>query len=777
MLAVWCTPVLQRLYQQYGVSGGAFELGQIGEPNALPVGSTYYPFPGYSALEEGTWTNAIVGQTGLGVDASPEGITAVSSDTTSSTSCGATPSVPSAVGGCYSLAGNWVFGTIFYVQSPSGGSFRWRANDGFGVGAWTTVNTAGTAGINFLNFESPHGISNGGIFTTLQINVLPATSGPVTLTVVDLRSETPGIHAIMLGQPGGTSQEITNLPAPGFIRHMQNLQPDVYMSSWGGNEGGASLSPGMNIAPLPSGTNPQTTLGTFGSGLSAVCSGSTITPTGWTLSNNDIGAIITVASGCTAGTYYVISYTGGVWTVIDNVTGAGHPTTPGTGTGMVGTISAGMTGFLSTLNARVAQANPNVDLMFLPEYDLSPALAHAVSDYQYELAEETWARLAACNPSSGVGCAILKASLLVGGYPQSQQRGLLTNPSHLGAAGASMWAGAIVNFLDLGDPLPYSQSNIAAAISTNSVGGGAFAPNLQGVQNILFGPGSGANYNNANQNIIISYEGQQSGNPSAIGNTIIAIQGAKNAHINYATLAGWDACSTCVGTGENAFFAGWGDRVFPVANTTLGAQYLAGIGSQPGSSVVAGHDIGLIGGNLAGGGTNPLINDFHVMSMGGYTGKCASGPTLAYVGSWGDGSCVRHNNSYVTGRLIAGTTADVSYSATPVLANTTAYTLNTDESGGLCTNPGAAGTVICTLPACSVTAIGLTYAAYEATPTASSFTLELLAGAGDKISLGATTGAAAGNIQTITFGSAAKLVCIATNNWAAVSFNGTWTVN
>ena len=106
-----------------------------------------------------------------------------------------------------------------------------------------------------------------------------------------------------------------------------------------------------------------------------------------------------------------------------------------------------------------------------------------------------------------------------------------------------------------------------------------------------------------------------------------------------------------------------------------------------------------------------------------------------------------------------------------VLPKTAGYALLSTDSGKVLTNTAAAGTVIFTLPAAT---LGLTYSfSVEA-----AFILEILAVGTDVLRIGATTSAAAGNLQSSVVGSTLVLVCTRAGFWTTMGgISGTWTVN
>jgi hypothetical protein len=102
-------------------------------------------------------------------------------------------------------------------------------------------------------------------------------------------------------------------------------------------------------------------------------------------------------------------------------------------------------------------------------------------------------------------------------------------------------------------------------------------------------------------------------------------------------------------------------------------------------------------------------------------------------------------------------------------SKTASYTVLTTDLGTAFTNNGAAGAVIFTLPAA---AIGLYYrfTCFVAQ------TLEVLCVGSDKIAVGTTNSAAAGNAQVATPFASLSIRCDVTGQWVATSSTGTWTV-
>lgn len=106
-----------------------------------------------------------------------------------------------------------------------------------------------------------------------------------------------------------------------------------------------------------------------------------------------------------------------------------------------------------------------------------------------------------------------------------------------------------------------------------------------------------------------------------------------------------------------------------------------------------------------------------------------------------------------------------------ILPKTAGYTLLAADGNKVLTNTGSTGTVIFTLPAAT---LGLTYSfSVEVAQI-----LEILAVGTDVLRIGATTSAAAGNLQSNVIGSTLVLVCTKAGTWTTMGgISGTWTVN
>lgn len=131
----------------------------------------------------------------------------------------------------------------------------------------------------------------------------------------------------------------------------------------------------------------------------------------------------------------------------------------------------------------------------------------------------------------------------------------------------------------------------------------------------------------------------------------------------------------------------------------------------------------------------------------------------------------------VTGQTVNATavnstvfTAATAKTGVVTLTKTAAYNVLVADSGTHFDNIGATGTVVLTLPtaAAGLQFCGAVYAA---------FTLEFLAGAGDKIADGVTEGAAAGNIQSASVYDSVCFEAHGAGQWVVTSQTGTWTVN
>ena len=153
------------------------------------------------------------------------------------------------------------------------------------------------------------------------------------------------------------------------------------------------------------------------------------------------------------------------------------------------------------------------------------------------------------------------------------------------------------------------------------------------------------------------------------------------------------------------------------------------------------------------------------------TGGCIDNTTIGVVtpvqGNFTSVGASTVNATAVNATVVTGATAKLGIVN---LTKTAAYNVLAGDSGTHFDNIGATGSVVLTLPAA---AAGLRYCG----TVYAAFTLEFLAGAGDKIADGVTEGAAAGNIQSA---SAFDSVCFEAHGagqWVVTSQTGTWTVN
>jgi hypothetical protein len=605
----------------------------------------------------------------------------------------------------------------------------------------------------------------------LDINLV---SGTVDYTGIDIRSSTPGARLVSLGSSGVKAQSIAQIPASSIIPQMQSIQPDLYILTFATNENAANIQPGMGT--------PASTLTTFnGTSITATCSGSTITPTGYSVVASDLGTVLTITGGTNfnAGTFFIASESSG-WVVTDNTGGANTPCT-GAGSAMTGSISSGLAGNFQEMIQRVSIANPNVDVMFLAP---GAVLANGTyTNYQYEVAQHQLAETSACAPAGG--CAFMAISQLLGTYAQAFSYGAMLNTAHPNGTTGTHIASAVVAFLTYGDQVPYvpmhaySDQRGNLAMGPPTVNGAGLPYSMAGLNTTIYGISAGSAY--------ITYSdlgGTLAGNPNNnLGLTFNVYRGYRAGYTSQGSQnvgVGAYACSgntTTGNTNNSCIGEGAGSGSTGTYNVLAGFN----AGTNNGSGGVTCANCVLVGGNagtaiFAGGVTVNLTTDQNMNLIGAYTGKYTGVGILSNAGCIGYACGVRYSNSFVTGRL-TNVEMDANYRADPVLPKTAAYSLNYDESGAVTHNNGASGTVIYTLPSCNSTTVGTSYYAYGATATASAFTLEWLATTPDTISLGPVTGASAGNIQTVTFGSSAKLTCIAANKWAALNPTGNWTVN
>ena len=196
-----------------------------------------------------------------------------------------------------------------------------------------------------------------------------------------------------------------------------------------------------------------------------------------------------------------------------------------------------------------------------------------------------------------------------------------------------------------------------------------------------------------------------------------------------------------------------------------------GAGSTSGNSGVLTLSTGVAGATGAGGAITVLSGSGGATSGNSGAVTIRTGTvTSGTVGTVGLG--VGNVDNWLitaTGNLEKQVQGDFILTERSVTPRTADLGLAHTNSFGVFTNEGAGGTVVFTLPAA---AAGMEFEFY----VVAAQTLNVTAGAGDTIRLGANVSAAAGNITNATIGGYVKLQALNATEWFASAPVGTWTV-
>ena len=140
---------------------------------------------------------------------------------------------------------------------------------------------------------------------------------------------------------------------------------------------------------------------------------------------------------------------------------------------------------------------------------------------------------------------------------------------------------------------------------------------------------------------------------------------------------------------------------------------------------------------------------------------------LVYRGEYANPNMVELELEQMDARVMALESATAAASPTTI-AVTHSRTLSASETGSSVTNEGAASAIVVTLPS-AVT--DLTFRFYVQVAQ----TLEVVAGDGDTIRIGADVTAAGGSITSNTVGHSVVLVAVNNAEWIGFGSAGTWT--
>ena len=124
---------------------------------------------------------------------------------------------------------------LHFYRQTNGGTVRWKV----GAGAWTSISTAGVAGMVCQPIDFGSEITA----TTITLEVEVAGTDGVVLHGIDLRRDVAGVRIHKMGHSGGQASGFVGVAEQITLAELSSLSPDLLMFVFTTNEQYSGVSP------------------------------------------------------------------------------------------------------------------------------------------------------------------------------------------------------------------------------------------------------------------------------------------------------------------------------------------------------------------------------------------------------------------------------------------------------------------------------------------------------------------------------------------------------